>query len=174
MINAISLTTGTTGINGKIKILVVGSGNGYELVWFGKDGHDVTGLELYAPGVPYVDARTIVGSATDMPFKDKEFGLVFCTEMFEHVSEADTDLILNEINRVGEKFYITIATKHDPPYNTHINVQAGSYWLKKFEDMGFQIASFQFCPKIFLRLGKAMGFGLYYDGVTLYGDCKGS
>ena len=172
--NAISLTQGSAILMGKCKILVVGSGNGYELVWLSKAGHDVTGLELYTPDVSYVKKRTVIGSATDMPFEDGEFGLVYCTEMFEHVTEKDTDLILREMQRVAEKYYITIATKYDPPYNTHINVQRGWWWLRKFGEMHFRVVNFQYCPRVFLHLGVALGFGVYNDGVTLYGYCQDS
>ena len=68
-------------------------------MWLSKKGHDVTGLELYAPNVPYVKERTIIGDATDMQFEDNSFDLVYCTEMFEHVTKEDTDKILKEMKR---------------------------------------------------------------------------
>ena len=153
------------------KILVVGSGNGYELVWFHKAGYPVKGLELYTPNVPLVKKLTTIGSATDMPWENKEFDLVFCTEMFEHVTEEETELILKEMKRVAKRFYITIATRGDAPYNTHINIQKPWWWMAKFDELGFKIESFQYSPRVFLQFGKDMGFGVYNDGVTIYGDC---
>jgi len=173
LVNAMSLTQGVVvGINGRSKILVVGSGNGYELVWLGKKGHDVTGLDLYAPEVSYVKDRTIIGSAEDMPFEDNEFELVFCTEMFEHVSDEASTRILREFQRVAKKFYVTIATIDDPPYYTHVNIQDGWWWIKRFKDLGFNIVNAQVNPYVVLVLGRTFTKVNYANGVTIYGNCR--
>jgi len=171
--NAVSLSQDlTVRKTPDIKILVVGAGNGYELVWFGKNNYDVTGLDLYVPDVPYVKARTVIGSAGNMPFKDKQFDLVFCTEMLEHVDEEITDEILSEFNRVANKFYVTIATIEDPPFYTHINIHKPWWWMEKFDALGFKFANAQANPVMLLLAGGSITRMNYVSGVTMYGDCK--
>ncbi len=154
-----------------IKILVVGSGNGYELVWFAKQGHDVTGLELYAPEIPYVQERTVIGSALNMPFEDNQFDLVFCTEMFEHVTEEDSEIILREFERVGGEIFVSIATGDDPPYHTHINIHQGWWWAKKFADMGFELFNVEIKPANLLIGGGTIMRLKYSSGVTIRANC---
>ena len=174
LINAISLTQDlqSRGIK-SLNVLIVGAGNGYEIVRFGKAGHNVTGLDLYIPNVPYIKERSVKGSADCMPFSDNQFDLVFCTEMFEHVTEQAAETILTEFQRVAGRFYVTIATKDDPPYNTHINIQPAWWWIKKFEALEFKLANAQQCPVLILQTDNNVTQLNYSTGVTLYGDCKG-
>lgn len=159
------------GIKGKVKILVVGAGSGYEIVNYLKHGHIVKGIDLYAPKVKAVRDVTFLGSAERMPFKTNEFNLVHCTEMLEHVPPNRVDRILNECKRVAKSFIFTIATRHDRPYNTHINIRSGSWWHDKFESMGFNISSTIIKPKIQVPVGKYLLYIGWPDGVLIYGKC---
>lgn len=49
-----------------------------------------------------------IGSATDIPFKNKSFDVVVCSEVIEHLPTTD-DVIkaFKEISRVGKKWIIT-------------------------------------------------------------------
>ena len=110
LISMIVRQGGFFAVKGKVKILVMGAGHGYEVVSYIKGGHDVKGIDLYAPEIPMVKEVTTLASADDMPFKDKEFDLIHSTEMMEHVPEKITDQILRECRRVAKKFVFTIAT----------------------------------------------------------------
>lgn len=157
---------------GKLKILVVGAGNGYDLVQFIKAGHDCIGLELYIPDIPLVKKNSIMAQAKSMPFKNKSFDLVFCAEVMEHIPAEITDLVLRECKRVAENFYFTIATRDDGHFNTHVNVHNGSYWIQKFEDLGFTISHAEINPRVYIDFNrKYIQKTLYPDGVMLYGRC---
>ena len=155
------------------KVLVIGGGNGFEVVMFTKHGFDCKAIEFYVPDIPIVKKRTVIGSADDMPFEDNEFDLVFCTEVLEHVHEDVADAILREVKRVGNSFFFTIATKDDPPYNTHVTIKPAYYWMKKFDDMGFKILNGQMNPSIWNVYGKNyVQRTMYPDGVMIYGRCS--
>ena len=157
---------------GKLKILVVGSGNGYELVHFVNAGHEVTGLEMYVPDIPIVKKHTVKGNATSMPFADKQFDLVFSCEVLEHVPMKCVDAILSECKRVADYFYFTVATIDDPPYYEHVTIKPGLWWCNKFDKAGLDIMIAQIAPKLTLNFGKnVFQTVLYRDGVMIYGRC---
>ena len=157
---------------GKIKILVVGSGNGYELVHFLNQGHDATAVDIKVPDVQIVKEHTVKADASKMPFKDKHFDLVFCCEMMEHVPAAQTDAVLKECQRVAQNYYFTIATEDDPPFHEHCTIHSGSWWVNKFESLGFVIEVAQIRPRVILSFGKGLLNVIgYLDGVMLNGRC---
>lgn len=155
------------------KILVVGAGNGYELVAFLKHGFDCRGIDLYIPDVKMVKENSVCASADNIPFKDKEFDLVFCTEMMEHVPEKITENILLECKRVAKKFYFTIATTMDDGYWTHINLHPYYWWINKFQRLKFNILNAQLSPMVYilldgLQITKHISTN---EGISLYGVC---
>lgn len=158
-------------IVGKIKILVVGAGVGYEVVNYLKHGHHVKALDLFVPDIEMVKDVTTIGSADNMPFEDKEFDLVHCTEMIEHIPEEMTDSVLMECKRVAKKYLISIATSLDMPYNTHINLHPAWWWLKRFEDLGFIINTAQYAPRLSVPCKNYSSYITFPDGVHLHGEC---
>ena len=69
-----------------------------------------------------------------MPFKDNEFTLVFCCETLEHIPMDICEKILEESKRVAGLYYFTIATRGDEPWNSHINIHQGEWWIGKFRE----------------------------------------
>ena len=66
---------------------------------------DAIGLDIFEPNVK--EARTnsvyqdvVVGDARQLPFKDKEFDLVFLIEVLEHLDKEDGEKALAELERV--------------------------------------------------------------------------
>ena len=161
------------GLAPKAKILVVGAGMGYELVVFHKYGYECYGIDLYIPDIKAVKERSIYGSANAMPFKDKEFNLVFCAEMMEHVPSEMTYDVLNECKRVAKSFYFTIATTMDTGYDTHINLLSGTLWIKIFQDLGFNLQHAQIIPLTYIVLGghHIIRYVCKNLGVSMYGLC---
>ena len=159
-------------VKGKIKVLVMGAGHGYEVVSYIKGGYDVKAIDLYSPDIPMVKEVTTLASADNMPFEDKEFDLIHSTEMMEHVPQKLTNPILRECKRVAKRFVFTIATRDDPPYCTHINIHPAWWWIKKFEKLGFNIVSAQQAARLHIPFpeGHASHF-TWPDGVLIYGEC---
>ena len=80
--------------------------------------------------------KTTVGFADNMPFADKQFDLVICRGVLEHVPNQDRLQCLYEINRVLKDtglLYLMIP----PWYNPHAGHQ-----LKPFHILPFKIAKF--------------------------------
>lgn len=172
-INALSVTQGNAfAFDGPMKILVIGGGNGYEIAVFKTRGHECYGIDLYSPNFAFLKDTSVQGDASDMPFKDKEFDLVFCGETLEHIPEKTCLKILSEVRRVGKNFYFTIATRGDSPYNLHINVNPAWWWMKTFEECGFTIMHAEDKPIVPITYsGNGLVKCKYRDGVTIYGNC---
>jgi hypothetical protein len=152
-------------------ILVVGGGNGFELVYFYKQGYNVRGAEIYIPDIPLVRNLTTYCDAADMPFDDKQFDLVFCAEVMEHVPEAKADDILKECKRVANFAVFTIATHLDPPFFTHINVKDCHYWVEKFKALGFNIWAYANNPLYCVKVGDHVKSFLFREGMNIYAGC---
>ena len=154
------------------KILCIGSGNGYEAVWFIKRGCKVTIADIYQPDVNILKGTQVKAYAQDLPFRDNEFDLVFCCEVMEHVSIENTVPILKEAKRVGRNVFFTIADTPDPPYNTHINIHGFTFWYSLFKNLGFKILNAQHRPRIPLLVAKnTVWFNKYKDGILIYAEC---
>ena len=89
-------------VKGK-KILDIGCGKGRFVKHFYKDGADVTGLDLAdllitAARKNVHGAKFFSGSATNLPFDENSFDMVYSIETFEHI--PDIEKAIMEIARV--------------------------------------------------------------------------
>ena len=175
LLNAIQITQSEVKFceNGTPKTLVIGAGNGWEIAQLKASGWDVCGIDLYVPDIPFVKKCSVQGDASNMPFKDKEFGLVLCCETFEHIPEDVCWEILAEIKRVSDSFYFTIATIDDAPvYSTHITIHPGWWWMQKFEENGMNVKHAESGAKMALIYAQnRIARMRYEEGVTLFGSC---
>jgi len=153
------------------KVLVIGAGNGYDMLALMQAGYDVHGIDLYVPDVPCLKEHITKGDASDMPFEDNQFTLVLCCETLEHIPMDICDKIIDECKRVAQAFYFTIATRGDGPYNTHINIRNGEDWIKSFRDKGFKIHHAALASEVMIKVDNVMQGLKYLDGVTIYGEC---
>jgi 2-polyprenyl-3-methyl-5-hydroxy-6-metoxy-1,4-benzoquinol methylase len=129
-----------------LKVLCVGCGNGYEVVQLLHDGYEAYGTELHPIDIPILEGRIINALVPDLPFRDKEFPVLFCCEVIEHIPPESTPDFVRELSRVAHNLVISIATADDPPWHTHINLRHPANWLLDFEKWGFEIVNFQFAP----------------------------
>ncbi len=152
-------------------ILCVGAGNGYEAVWFKKQGYNTTILELYHPDVEFLKGHQVKGYAQELPFNDKMFDLYFCCEMMEHVPEDLNVPILKEAKRVSHEVFFTIADRDDPPYHTHINIHNLSYWYDLFVNLGFDIINAQSAGVLPMVGNKTIVLATWGDGTIINAKC---
>ncbi len=84
------------------KVLEVGCGAGHilERIPRGKlTGVDISAIQIERAEKRYSGkAELIIAKGEDLPFKDKSFDRIICTEVFEHVLEPE--LVLAEMKRV--------------------------------------------------------------------------
>jgi len=154
----------------KSKIVCIGCGNGFEVIEYLNQGHDAYGTELHPiDNVNPLEGRIINAVVPNLPFKDKEFDLLHCTEVLEHIPPEETDAFLQECKRVSTSQFFSIASRLDD-YGTHINVQTAGWWLDTFERNKIVIKNFQFRP-IVLNMHKDYAFQIYYtEGFTFYAN----
>jgi SAM-dependent methyltransferase len=149
------------------KVLCIGCGNGFEVIEYLNNGFDAYGTEVHPiENVEPLKNRIINAVVPDLPFKDKEFNLVHCTEVLEHIPPETTDAFLKECGRVSTKQFFSIATEIDT-HKTHINLQTPAWWIEKFSCNGLKIKNFQFKPLVMNLYGN-FSFNVYYpDGITV-------
>ena len=102
----------------KITILDAGCGEGFtdELLLSEIDNISVTGFDYSDQALEYArkmnpSVEYIQGNINHLPFEDKSFDIVLCTEVLEHLDSPDK--ALSEIFRVAKKcVYITVP--HEP------------------------------------------------------------
>lgn len=73
----------------KGKILDLGCGDGLDLMIFNKEGHDVTGIDNSNNLIQICKKRGLnarLGSAYEIPFKNKTFDIVFVNSVFHHIA----------------------------------------------------------------------------------------
>jgi SAM-dependent methyltransferase len=151
------------------KVLIIGAGNGYEVVLMLKQGFKSTySLDIYNPDVEYLRGHQIQGWAQELPFGDRVFDIVICCETMEHIPEDLTDAVLLEAKRVAKAVYFTIATRDDPPFHSHVCIHSPYWWMKKFEELGFGIVNAQMNPWLLVPMKQQAVLLRYDDGVSVY------
>jgi len=75
----------------------------------------------------------------ELPIKlNKNFDLVLCLEVAEHLSPESADIIVDSLIGLGKTIIFSAATKKQGGQN-HINEQTFSFWKEKFEAKGYII-----------------------------------
>lgn len=91
---------------GKLKLLDAGCGEGFisDLLYHEVDNIEITGLEFTEEALEIAKSMNngvhfMQGDIYNMPFADKYFDVVLCTEVLEHLENPDA--ALKEISRVA-------------------------------------------------------------------------
>jgi pseudaminic acid biosynthesis-associated methylase len=140
------------GMDRAIRILEVGSNIGNQLLCLQKMGFtSLYGIELQSYAVEQAKSRTegvnlIQGEASDIPFKDGFFDMVFTSGVLIHISPSNLPCVLNEIHRCTRDYifgfeYFSDVTR-EIPYRGNSDLLwkadfAGIY-QELFNDLGLQ------------------------------------
>ncbi len=113
-----------TGLAAGARVLDVGCGSlGLRAL---EPGLDITGVDLHErpayPG-PFVRADAAAG----LPFADREFDLVYCSSVIEHVAPARRAAFAAEIRRVGRGWFVQSPARSFP-IEPHA-LLPGAHWL---------------------------------------------
>ena len=75
-----------------------------------KQGIDTHGCDISQVAIDRASERGIancrVASATDLPYADRQFDLVICTDVLEHLYIEDVPLALAELTRVAKRYAV--------------------------------------------------------------------
>ncbi len=154
------------------KVVCIGCGNGFEVMEYINQGHNAFGTELHAiKDVKPLHSRIIKAVVPNLPFRNKEFDLLHCTEVLEHIPNELTKDFLVECKRVSHNQFFSIATDMDS-FRTHINLQTPSWWYDMFVSLGFGVRNFQFKPIFNNNYGNNSVEVYYKDGITVDAYCN--
>lgn len=113
--------------NKKLKLLDVGLGYGFleRELYLSRRQVEIHGIDISYIGVANANKRYrgsfLVGSATNIPFRNNEFNYVCVLEVLEHLYAAQKTCVLREINRVLKHNGILIVSVplYDQVYKGH-------------------------------------------------------
>lgn len=87
-----------------------------------------------------------IADATNLPFEDQSFDLVFSSDFFEHIDEDNIDKVANEMKRVGRRVVAYVAddcgkklNQHQRMY--HLTHKDLDWWKEKLQ--GIEVYSSQ-------------------------------
>jgi len=133
------------GMDRSLRILEVGSNLGNQLVCLQRMGFkSLYGIELQSQAVEMAKLKTkginiIQGDASDIPFKDGFFDLVFTSGLLIHVSPKNLNGVLTEIHRCTRKYifgfeYYSDDTK-EIPYRGNKELLWKANFARKYLDL---------------------------------------
>lgn len=149
-------------------VLCVGCGNGFDVVYWLDRGKNAFGTELHDIKCDYLNGKIIKAVAPGLPFGDKEFDLLLCTEVVEHIEPKTSKDFILDCCRVGKTCIFSIATTMDS-YGTHINLKTPARWLEIFDEIKVELKNFQFKPSIHMLIEGYGGYSKSFVAMN-YGD----
>ncbi|MDP2666535.1 MAG: class I SAM-dependent methyltransferase [Candidatus Diapherotrites archaeon] len=101
----VAIISKETGLDGHSKVLDIGCGNGFFTHYFHEITPNVVGLDLSWVMLGSNENRSLIrGRAERLPFEDRSFDLVFCSNLLHHV---ETPLeVVKEMVRVSKKYVV--------------------------------------------------------------------
>ena len=146
------------------RVIDVGAGTGTLLPYL--QGHAETwGFDFSRYAVTHCLKKAkgymLNADARFIPFKDRSFDLVFCSDLLEHIYEVDCDAVIDELFRIAVKWvFLQIASFTEginsmkscalkkgekPPLELegltvagHVNVQRRSWWINRLMRKGWR------------------------------------
>ena len=88
-------------------ILDAGCGNG-AISNFLK-GYKIIGIDISFKALKFFKHNKVLGNLANLPFKDKSFDLVICSDTLEHIPEKDFNKVISELKRVTKKYILIIS-----------------------------------------------------------------
>ncbi|MFT3804562.1 MAG: class I SAM-dependent methyltransferase [Burkholderiaceae bacterium] len=83
--------------------LDIGARDGHFSVLMADRIAQVTALDLTLPDIADPRVHCVAGNAAALPFSDRQFDVVFCAEVLEHIPEPTLQMACKEISRVSAK-----------------------------------------------------------------------
>lgn len=121
------------------EVLDVGCGIGAYLRLFKDFG---AGLVFGVDGIPFgataLGADEYAQRDLSQPLElDRQFDLVVCVEVVEHLAKRDADRLLESLSRHALRVIVFSAASVGQPGHGHINCQPIEYWLERWAALGW-------------------------------------
>ncbi|MFT4103558.1 MAG: class I SAM-dependent methyltransferase [Burkholderiaceae bacterium] len=81
----------------------IGARDGHFSVLMAERIAQIVALDLTPPRIAHPGVCCVAGNATALPFPDRQFDVVFCAEVLEHIPEPALQTACREISRVSAK-----------------------------------------------------------------------
>jgi len=121
-------------------VIDFGCAVGHYLERFYEQGITVHGVEGNANAFEYAVIPEYHLEEHDLRKKydtTQTYDLALCIEVAEHLSEPYADTLVKTVTEAADTVVFTAATPGQGGTH-HVNEQPRSYWIKKFEDQGFE------------------------------------
>jgi SAM-dependent methyltransferase len=100
------------------RILDLGAGEGAALARFNSTNEivavDVKFRKRKSEWLEQTNVTTIVADATELPFDDRSFDIVFSNSVIEHVPRDRQELFAEEVRRVGRRYFVQTPNRYFP------------------------------------------------------------
>lgn len=110
---------------GATRFLDVGCGDGHLVRMLRRRGYNVVGIDI----VPHDEPYTILGSATDIPFKDQYFDVAIASDVLEHLTEEENIIAERELLRVAKQVFVRVGVK---PEVGHYTLHPLQWWKEHY------------------------------------------
>tara|TARA_B100000614_G_scaffold262903_1_gene299968 strand:- start:127671 stop:128309 length:639 start_codon:yes stop_codon:yes gene_type:complete len=136
-------------------VLDIGAGRGQLLNWFKKHYNPevLAGVEISKKAIKKSRRAKWIkhGSAQQVPFDDSSFNVVVCTDVLEHVPPNELGLCLDEMLRVGRKWWIVETDNGKAREDKHLRKSPVkqktlhlirkdiNWWMLQFQKHGFNV-----------------------------------
>ena len=132
-------------------VLDVGCGRGMTgcLVRIYREPTRLVAVDAFKPYLDFVEKLGVYDSVLQLdvsksrlPFEDKEFDVVLCLEVVEHLKKEEGLRLLSELERVGKRVIISTPGLffNQPMFDGNVNQAHLSYYpVKEFENRGYRV-----------------------------------
>lgn len=120
---------------GKVRYLDIGTGCGFLVKILRDKGCEAYGLETSQHAVDNSHGNVILGSVSDIPFKENYFDVVFSQGLWEYIPEEDIQKAWFECNRVGKIQNHLIDTTQDTAswHKDFVTYKSQEWWNEKLK-----------------------------------------
>jgi SAM-dependent methyltransferase len=122
-------------------VMDIGCGTGVNMKWWKDMGCEVLGVEGHPDAISRRKCEPVIKhDYTAGPFQTgKVFDLCLCTEFVEHV-EQEYECNWFKTMQCAKRVLMSHAVPGQGGYH-HVNEQTADYWVKRFDDEGFEYNS---------------------------------
>jgi len=133
-------------------ILDVGCGDGSFIALLNKDKKfKVIGIDAYKPYLAKakktgVYKKLILGDVRKLPFKEKSFDIVLCSQVIEHLKKEEGEELIRDLEKTAKRQVIVATTVGFFPYEPFegkdenpLQVHQSGWEPKEFEKRGYKV-----------------------------------
>ena len=117
-------------------VLDVGCAYGFMVRKFLERGIPAMGTDIseWCQKVTVVPENFILVPSHELPFKDKEFDLLYCEGVLEHVEEDNIDKTMFEFERVARQRILQVSFPHHSSSEGHVCLHDAKWWFNRIPD----------------------------------------